>query len=132
MRTVQEVADKTLSSVPGFISTLGQSSHSPDGMGCRHVYWSSWEEHRPIQSLEKGAWSAMFPTYSPLIPMIPLCTYSPQPSVQIYLGYRHCTPIVVSPISASVGAPMVLKVVDAKKEKEKKNLYPLVAKGTAY
>lgn len=44
----------------------------------------------------------MFPTYSPLIPMIPPCTYSPQPSVQIYLGYRHCTPIVLSPISASL------------------------------
>lgn len=48
MRTVQEAADQTLSSVPGFISTLGQSYHSPDGMGCRHVYWSSWEEHRPL------------------------------------------------------------------------------------
>ncbi|KAI3668350.1 hypothetical protein L1987_88670 [Smallanthus sonchifolius] len=106
MRTVQEAADQTLSSVPGFISTLGQSYHSPDGMGCRHVYWSSWEEHRPLfffQSLEKGAWSAMFPTYPLVIPMIPRCTYSPQPSVQIYLGYGHCTPIVVSPISASVG-----------------------------
>lgn len=74
----------------------------------------------------------MFPTYPPLIPMIPPCTYSPQPSVQIYLGYGHCTPIVVSPISASVGAPMVLKVVDAKKDKEKNILSPLVAKGTAY
>lgn len=74
----------------------------------------------------------MFPTYPLVIPMIPRCTYSPQPSVQIYLGYGHCTPIVVSPISASVGAPMVLKVVDAKKDKEKKNLSPLVAKGTAY
>lgn len=49
----------------------------------------------------------------------PRCTYSPQPSVQIYLGYGHCTPI-----SASVGAPMVLKVVDAKKEKENKNISP--------
>lgn len=58
----------------------------------------------------------MFPTYPPLIPMIPPCTYSPQPSVQIYLGYGHCTPIVVSPISASVGAPMVLKVVDAERK----------------
>ncbi|KAI3668536.1 hypothetical protein L1987_88466 [Smallanthus sonchifolius] len=56
-----------------------------------------------FQSLEKGAWSAMFPTYPLVIPMIPRCTYSPQPSVQIYLGYGHCTPIVVSPISASVG-----------------------------
>ncbi|KAI3666442.1 hypothetical protein L1987_89063 [Smallanthus sonchifolius] len=45
----------------------------------------------------------MFPTYPLVIPMIPRCTYSPQPSVQIYLGYGHCTPIVVSPISASVG-----------------------------
>lgn len=52
----------------------------------------------------------MFPTYPLVIPMIPRCTYSPKPPVQIYLGYGHCTPI-----SASVGAPMVLKVVDANK-----------------
>lgn len=57
----------------------------------------------------------MFPTYPLVIPMIPRCTYSPQPSVQIYLGYGHCTPIVVSQISASVGAPMVLKVVDGQR-----------------
>ncbi|KAI3664393.1 hypothetical protein L1987_89867 [Smallanthus sonchifolius] len=49
----------------------------------------------------------MFPTYPLVIPMIPRCTYSPQPSVQIYLGYGHCTPIVVSPISASVGGTYV-------------------------
>ncbi|KAI3666414.1 hypothetical protein L1987_89083 [Smallanthus sonchifolius] len=48
----------------------------------------------------------MFPTYPLVIPMIPRCTYSPQPSVQIYLGYGHCTPIVVSPISASIWVEM--------------------------
>lgn len=69
----------------------------------------------------------MFPTYPLVIPMIPRCTYSPQPSVQIYLGYGHCTPI-----SASVGAPMVLKVVDAKKDKENSHISPLVAKDIAY
>lgn len=74
----------------------------------------------------------MFPTYPLVIPMIPRCTYSPQPSVQIYLGYGHCIPIVVSPISTSVGAPMVLKVVDAKKEKELNILSSLVFRGTAY
>lgn len=69
----------------------------------------------------------MFPTYPLVIPMIPRCTYSPKPPVQIYLGYGHCTPI-----SASVGAPMVLKVVDAKKDKENSNISPLVAKDVAY
>lgn len=59
----------------------------------------------------------MFPTYPLVIPKIFRCTYSPQPSVQISLGYGHCTPIVVSPISALVGAPMVLFVIDAKKDK---------------
>lgn len=58
----------------------------------------------------------MFPTYPLVIPKIIRCTYSLQPSVQIYLGYGHCTPIVVSPISALVGAPMVLFVIEAKKE----------------
>lgn len=52
----------------------------------------------------------MFPTYPLVIPKIYRCTYSPQPSVQIYLGYGHCTPI-------SAGAPMVLFVIDAKKDK---------------
>ena len=69
----------------------------------------------------------MFPTYPLVIPMIPRCTYSPQPLVQIYLGYGHCTPI-----SQSVGAPMVLKVVDANKKTKKNPIYPLVAKDTAY
>lgn len=59
----------------------------------------------------------MFPTYPLVIPKIDRSTYSPQPPVQIYLGYGHCTPIVVSPISALVGAPMVLFFIDAKKDK---------------
>lgn len=65
----------------------------------------------------------MFPTYPLVIPMIFRCTYSPQPSVLIYLGYGHCTPIVVSPISAFVGAPMVLFVIDAKKDKERNTIF---------
>lgn len=120
MRTVQEVANQTLSSVPGFISTIGQSYHFLDGMGCRHVYWSSWEEHRPILAIVR---KRSLVSHVPYVPSryshdFPLYLfYSPQPSVQIYLGYGHCTPIVVSPISALVGAPMVLFVIDAKKEK---------------
>ena len=45
----QEIADKTLSSMPGFISTLGQSYHSPDGMGYKHVSWSRCEGYCLLQ-----------------------------------------------------------------------------------
>jgi len=44
----QEIADKTLSSMSGLISTLDQSSHDPDGVGYKHISWSRFIPQQKI------------------------------------------------------------------------------------
>lgn len=73
----------------------------------------------------------MFPTYPLVIPMIPRCTYSPRRFRSISGTVTALQSLYLQSLPRLV-APMVLKVFDSKKDKEKKRISPLVAKDTAY
>ncbi|KAI3666284.1 hypothetical protein L1987_89223 [Smallanthus sonchifolius] len=136
MRTVQEAADQTLSSVPGFISTLGQSYHSPDGMGCRP---------RLLEQVGKNTGLFLFSIVRKRslvshVPYVP-SRYSHDSPLHLFsatVRFRSISGTVTALQSLYLQslprlvAPMVLKVFDSKKEKEKKRISPLVAKDTAY